>query len=132
MRMILARNLIVLFVVLSQPDVSAQNKGLAEDSLLAREILAKKITDMHIVKLNSNGLKLDLTKEEATRICEIVLYSKYGRFQIRRQKPFHVFRIENYWIMWGHFKDKERSFGGVFEIVLNAQNGSVEYLSHGK
>jgi hypothetical protein len=106
---------------------------MAKDSLTASEILKKNVANTtSVVKLNPNGLKLDLTKKDATKIAKIALYATYGKFHIWKQKPFHVFKIENYWIMWGYFKHEKKRCGGVFEIVINTQNGCVEYLSHGK
>ena len=82
------------------------------------------------VTLNKNGFFLKLTEKEAKKIAKIILYNVYGRASIRKQRPFYTYRVNDLWI----FSDsmKERKLGGVFTIVINSKNGSIEYLSHGR
>ncbi len=122
---------ILLSTIFFKTILVAQSGNKENDSLIANEILKKRITDCD-VKLNSNDAKLELTKKQTVKIAKIVLYATYGKFHIRKQKPFHIYKIKNYWIIWGNFKRKKKRYGGVFKIVINSKNGGVEYLSHGK
>lgn len=100
------------------------------DSLFAVNLFAKYEKNKD-VKLNANGLKLSLNKKEVKEITEIILYKQFGRNKIRRERPFHFFKIEEYWIIWGTHANR-REYGGVFEIIIDSRNGAVEHLSHGK
>ncbi len=110
----------------------SQNMPTQQDSLRAVSILMKAhIKDTNEpVSLNPNGLQLNLCEKEAIKVIEIVLFSAYGKSQIRKQNPFNIIKVGKYWVVYGSIKPNR--YGGVFEIVLNSENSCVEYLSHGK
>lgn len=105
----------------------------AESSYIerAREILKEAdIGPNSNTKVNRNGLELGLKEDEARDIAKIVLYTVYGRSKIRKQRPFRIHKVGDFWVMEGSFNKPGR--GGVFRIVINSTNGCVEYLVHGK
>lgn len=122
---------LLVFIGISEM-LYGQDMSKQQDSLRAVEILnrAEIIETDGTVPLNKNGLKLNLTEKEVLKVIEIALNSTYGKAQIRQQKPYQIAQIGRHWVVWGHIKKTKR--GGVFEIVINAENLCVEYLSHGK
>lgn len=132
MNNMLARIIILLvFTFVSTSGILySQNMSKKQDSLRAIAILEQakiEITNKS-VSLNSSGLQLALTEKQVLKVIKIVLYSTYGKTQIRKQRPFHVVRVGIYWVVYGNIKPNRK--GGVFEIVVNSENACVEYLSH--
>lgn len=60
----------------------------------------------------------------AIKVAEAILFSKYGKNEIRNQKPYAISRInENYWLLEGSVpKSSDKS---AFLIILDAQNAKV-------
>ena len=80
--------------------------------------------------LNSSNLSLELNEKQAYDIAIDILKIKYGRKQIRKQKPHNKIKHNQYWIFYGSLPIAKK--GGVFTIAINQINGKVEYLSHGR
>ena len=84
----------------------------------------------------SNGLLLPgirsliKNKETAVAVAEAVLFKIYGEENIRRQRPYSVYKTDHYWVITGTLP--EETSGGVFEIALDAKDARVIGLSHGK
>jgi hypothetical protein len=66
----------------------------------------------------------------AVALAESVLFSVYGKKKIDAEKPYEIAFIENYWLINGHVP--KNSKGGTFSIIINAKNGQVIKLMHGK
>jgi NTF2 fold immunity protein of polymorphic toxin system component len=84
-----------------------------------------------VKKIGSFKVSLDLSKKEALDIAEPILFKIYGEAKINEEKPYHAVKSGNYWVFFGSM-DCTHCKGGVFEIVINARNGKVEYCMHGK
>jgi|SRR6185436_8654761 len=69
-------------------------------------------------------------KETAINVSEAILFKIYGKNNIIKQKPYQVFFVDGYWVLSGTLPEK--MLGGTFLIVLNAKNGQVIKLTHGK
>ena len=84
-----------------------------------------------VKKIGSKKVSLDLNKKDAQEIAETALFKIYGEATITKEKPYHAVKSGNYWVFFGSM-DCTDCKGGVFEIVINARNGRVEYYMHGK
>jgi hypothetical protein len=63
------------------------------------------------------------TKEEAITIAEGVLFKRYGRKRIIRQRPYAIYLIDGYWYISGTLP--RGTIGGLFEIILKQEKGQV-------
>ena len=102
--------------------IANAQKREKDDSLYAATV---------VKKIGSKKVSLDLNKNEALQIAEPVLFKLYGEGAITKEKPYHAVKSGNYWVFYGSL-DCTDCKGGVFEIVINARNGRVEYYMHGK
>ena len=69
-------------------------------------------------------------KETAITIAETILYKIYGKENITAQQPYEVNLIDGYWILNGTLP--ENMVGGTFLIIIDATNGRIIKLTHGK
>ncbi len=119
--------LIFLFALFLQTNIFCQEGDIKK----GKDILDKyDIKNNSNIELNKNGYHLELKKRQAKKIAKVILYDVYGRFNILKQKPFFSCQVNDFWIFQGKIKKNRK--GGVFVIIINSKNGSVEYLSHGK
>lgn len=70
------------------------------------------------------------TPDAAARNAEAVADGIYGEAQIRQQRPFQVTDTPAHWIVRGNSPLSGK--GGVFEIVINKQDGAVVHILHGE
>ncbi|RTQ49204.1 hypothetical protein EJV47_13745 [Hymenobacter gummosus] len=66
----------------------------------------------------------------AVAVAEALTFDIYGDKQIRRQKPYQVALIDGYWVVTGSLPVGH--VGGAFEVILDAKDGRVLRLAHGK
>jgi len=81
--------------------------------------------DISFVK-NNNQIPI---KDSISAIiaAERILFPIFGKENIQSQKPYNVYFIKGYWIVFGSLpKD---SLGGVFSIILDKKNSSIKYFS---
>ncbi|QHT71595.1 hypothetical protein GXP67_35480 [Rhodocytophaga rosea] len=73
-----------------------------------------------------------LIKDEqmAVALAEPILFRRFGKKHILRQKPYRVKQINNYWIIQGYLP--AGSDGGVFEITLDGNDGKIIKIMHGQ
>jgi len=69
-------------------------------------------------------------KETAIAIAEPILFDRYGKKNITKQKPYECFFIERYWYITGTLP--KGWDGGVFEILIDSKDGRIVKLIHGK
>jgi hypothetical protein len=81
----------------------------------------------NVINLKGIIIKDSLT---ATTIAEIILFSIYGESNIVKQKPYQIYHIGNYWILWGTLPEGVR--GGTFLIIIDDKNSQVIKITHGK
>jgi hypothetical protein len=70
------------------------------------------------------------TQETAVKYAETILFEIYGQKNIESQKPYEIYKIEDYWIIGGTLPKGMR--GGTFLIIINSKNGEIIQLTHGK
>ena len=69
-------------------------------------------------------------KEVAIATVEPILFSIYGKQLISKQRPYEVYLIDGYWYLSGTLP--KARLGGTFEIIVEANNGRILKLTHGK
>jgi len=74
--------------------------------------------------------KVIKTQKTAIKYAETVLFEIYGQKNIEKQKPYELYKIDEYWIIGGRLP-KEIT-GGTFLIIINSRNGQIIKLTHGK
>lgn len=70
------------------------------------------------------------SKETAVAVTEPILFKFYGKDNIISERPYELYLLDGYWFITGTLPKGQD--GGVFEIILNARNGQVIKLMHGK
>lgn len=75
--------------------------------------------------------KKDLINDSTTAItiAETVLFKNYGQKQIRDQRPYEIYKMRN-WSISGTLPRGTR--GGTFLIIINAKDGRIVRITHGK
>ena len=121
--------IILVIGILFSADIQAQesdrwigDKEYAEKQL---ELALKNKPDR--TKMN---IKLISKEENAIKYAELILFERYGKGQIEFEKPYQVYMIDDYWVIFGTLPKNYR--GGVFKLVFDSWNGKVLRLSHGK
>lgn len=66
----------------------------------------------------------------AVNLAESYLFEIYGRDNIISQRPYEVNFYQNCWILNGTLPREMK--GGTFTIILDASNGGVVNITHGK
>lgn len=69
-------------------------------------------------------------KETAAALAEVVLFKVYGKENIIDERPYEVYKINQYWILFGTLPRDMK--GGTFQIALDGTDGRVIGLIHGK
>ncbi len=70
------------------------------------------------------------TKTVAVAVVEPMLFAIYGKENIMRQRPYEVYLVDGVWYLSGTLP--RGGLGGTFEILVDATNGRVLSLTHGK
>ncbi|MDJ1468873.1 NTF2 fold immunity protein [Cytophagaceae bacterium DM2B3-1] len=119
---------LLLFLLLVSINWHCQSKHTNLGEEYARKFLA----DVQQGKgsLLSQVIPIVRDKETAIAIAEAVLFKIYGKDQIIKQRPYEVYQIENHWVLFGMLPEDTK--GGVFEIAIDAQDGRIVGLIHGK
>ncbi|HRE77864.1 MAG TPA: YbbC/YhhH family protein [Flavobacterium sp.] len=129
------KNIILSLVLLSLFSCASKKQ---EDDLVEqrKKILLERFLNLEIKTILEESPELNIGSElilkdstTAVQVAEAILFNKYGKKQIKKQKPYTIFFVQNsYWVIEGSSpKDKK---GGVFFIILNAQNAKVLKLKH--
>jgi hypothetical protein len=91
----------------------------------AKNRIHEAIKENYIV---NNEHKLIIDKTTAIAVAEIYLFKVYGKKQILKERPYEVYLIDGYWWMMGTLP--KGWDGGGFELIMNAKNGQIIYLTH--
>jgi hypothetical protein len=100
-----------------------------------RNIIGQKYAAQEIAKARANYHKpfydaLIKDKETAISIAETIVFQFYGKENIIKERPYECYLIEGFWYISGTLPVD--MMGGTFEIIINAKNGQVMKLFHGK
>jgi hypothetical protein len=113
------------------PEVLAQiadSTILTEKNALSQLEHALLDSSAQVSRLFPMGIIRD--KETAIAVAEPILFGIYGREQIVNERPYTIQKTGPYWCMEGHLK--EGMDGGIFRIQIDARDGRVVGLIHGK
>ncbi len=58
------------------------------------------------------------------------LFPIYGKENVTNQRPYEAYFVNGFWYVAGTLP--HHTVGGTFEIIVEAQNGRVWKLTHGK
>ncbi|CAN5816541.1 hypothetical protein BH11BAC7_BH11BAC7_02460 [soil metagenome] len=96
----------------------------------AKKVLKESLADstLHNV-INSKTIILK-NETEAVEFAESILFDIYGKRQIRAQKPYEIYNIDNYWVIFGTLP--KETFGGTFLIIIDAHDCRIVRITHGK
>ncbi len=120
---------IVLLGLIICTQIQAQNSE--------RRIMGKEYAEKHLMLALKNNAdrtkmneKLILKEANAIKYAELILFEKYKKDNIEFQKPYQVYLIDDYWVIYGTLPKNYK--GGVFSIVFDSWNGKILRLTHGK
>lgn len=81
------------------------------------------------IKVQPEKKKLS-SLEEVVKAAESVLFEIYGEEKIKGEMPYFILKCKNKYYLSGSLPENYE--GGVFEIIINADNSQVECITHGK
>ncbi|WP_298321353.1 NTF2 fold immunity protein [uncultured Aquimarina sp.] len=120
---------IVLLGLIICTQIQAQNSE--------RRIMGKDYAEKHLMLALKNNAdrtkmneKLIPKKAGAIKYAELILFEKYKKENIEFQKPYQVYLIDDYWVIFGTLPKNYK--GGVFSIVFDSWNGKIMRLTHSK
>lgn len=126
------RKLVIIFsfVLLNSYIANAQ-----DNRIYLGKKFAQKELDLALAIENENRNYIDekpLIKDEemAIQVIEPIVIGKYGKERIDLQKPYEVYKIEQYYIITGTLPGG--SIGGTFVIIIDEKNARVLHLKHYK
>lgn len=124
--------LIIFFILFSSSMAFSQTESdrLHLDSLSAAKLIDAIDTKTEGHNLINDDKQLIVGKEKAIALAEFYLFDIYGKKEILLQKPYDIFLIKNRWLISGTLK--KGYVGGAFMIIIDAINGSVLQITHGK
>jgi hypothetical protein len=122
--------LLLLILTACIPAAGQSDSTAAIGENLAREILKEALTDstLHNVINRKDFLLKD--KKKAVDFAEPILFDVYGAKEIKKQRPYEVHGIDNYWILSGTLPGGMS--GGTFLMIMDARDCRVVRLTHGK
>jgi hypothetical protein len=124
--------LFLLFALLSYTLSYSQDKSdrlyLGEKQAKSELQLALSQQKQHNVV--DNKTLLIKNKDTAIKIAESILFDIYGKENILKQQPYESYLIENHWVISGTLQ--KGYVGGTFLIIMDALNGKVIKITHGK
>lgn len=123
------RFLLIIAVLFSQVSCGQAYKGRTTLGVdYAKQELKSALQNPGAKQILADTLIKD--KAAAIQISEVILFKIYGRDNIIAQRPYETNFIDGYWILNGTLP--ENMLGGTFLIIINATNGQVIKLTHGK
>ena len=76
-------------------------------------------------------LNLNLSKDEAKKIVEIIIVKIYGK-KVLSQRPWEIVESNNTYIIKGHNPLLSNERGGIVTVIINKQNAEILDISHGR
>ena len=123
--------IMAIFCLLFTTKVYGQNysKRLIMGEERAKELLKEALKDT-VIPCSYGRDTILKEKKNAIHFAESIVFEKYGKHEIKRQRPYEIYNIDNYWIIKGTLPKGE--IGGTFLIIMDAINCKVVKLRHGK
>lgn len=128
------KNIIIYFSTLFILSFSACAQKNGDRIILGKSYAQQELKSSLTDKKQHNVIdyKSIIIKDSVTAInmAEPILFSIYGKNNITKQRPYETYLIDNYWIITGTLpKDY---MGGTFLIIINAFDGKIIKITHGK
>jgi len=109
----------------------------AQGDINDRTILGKDFAEKYLesalmdMEFNIVGKKFLVENQEiAVNIAESILFNIYGEKNIQKQKPYEIYNINNYWVIFGTLPKNFR--GGTFKVIISEKNGEIVLVGHDK
>lgn len=96
----------------------------------AQKRLEETLTDSTLHNALTQRTEVIADSSTAVAVAEPILFSIYGRKEIREQRPYEIYKIKNYWVISGTLP--AGWVGGTFLIITNAHDGKILRITHGK
>jgi hypothetical protein len=96
----------------------------------AKAELEQSLTDKKLHNVIDNKKEIISDSTTAIDIAEKILFKIYGRENIENQRPYETYKIKNYWSISGTLP--QGMMGGTFLIIMDARDGRIIRISHGK
>ena len=121
---------ILIYLIANVACCSAQQYEVSDSTRAAHILRDWSVVADEKSTVNYNGLKLNLNKREAKKIACIAIKKVYGVSELIRQFPLFIYELNGLWVFEGSKSSKKRN--SVVVIVVNSDNGAVEFLIHTK
>jgi hypothetical protein len=96
----------------------------------ARKELKVALSDSAIHNVISAKSLIIKDKETAVNVAEPILFDTYGKGNIRKQRPYEIYLVDNFWVISGTLP--KGYSGGTFLIIIDATNSKIIRLTHSK
>ena len=121
---------IFTLLILSSFLVNGQTNNVDSGHEFAKKELERVLTNEK--KKRSYVRKNPLIKDDemAIKVVEPILFGRYGQEVIELQKPYKVYKIDQYYVINGTLP--KGYIGGVFVIIIDEKNARVLDITHYK
>lgn len=125
---------LILFTILVQLSLAScgqlkNNRNIFGEEF-AKKRLEQSLNDKTLHNVIENGKEIISDSTTATRIAETILFTVYGQANIEKQRPYEIYKIKNYWSIAGTLPSN--MLGGTFLFIMDARDGKIIRISHGK
>ena len=121
---------IILFLFIS---VTAYSQNYTDRSLAgeakAKEHLKKTLADPKVDNMVGDNIVLIDDKETALSIAEVILFKIYGKEEMKKQKPFEIYKDQSHWIIMGTLPNT--AFGSTALCILDSRNAKIVKVHYG-
>ncbi len=102
-----------------------------KDTLITNEVIDSKRIENNSALTNKIFTKIN-TKDSVTvlKSIEKILFEIYGEEIIKKQQPYNILLIKDYWVVQGTISNEYE--GGTFLIIVKNKTGKIITLTHGK
>jgi NTF2 fold immunity protein len=121
--------ILVLILIVNFTYSQEQNDYWRMGEENAKRILEETLKDstLHNV-IGSNQILKD--KNKIIDYAELILFDLYGKKEIESQKPYDVYKINEYWLLSGTLPKNKK--GGTFLLIIDSRDYRIIRLTHGK
>jgi hypothetical protein len=97
---------------------------------VAKEELRAALTDSNQHNLVNTRSILIPDSITAVQVAEPVLFKIYGKPTITSERPYETYLVNHYWVVMGTLP--KGWLGGTFLLVLDARDGRIIRITHGR
>src|SRR5689334_23313256 len=96
----------------------------------ANEKLHEALTDSSTTySVHNPGTRMIKDEHTATSVAEAILFGIYGKNKILTERPYQVYKLDEYWYLSGSLHGWYVD-GGSFEIILDSRDAHVVNVRH--